>query len=158
MFEAKDEITDAVNRVAELMAGSNRGDTIGWGAIEQTAGFARYTQHWAQFLKRLRKKLLVERGIRLTAVVSVGLHLCTAEEQLKGVDRQRRALRQMGRHANELQAIPASELSVHQQADRARRVDQVKKGRRAVLYSLRVSHQLTRATGGGVPWGAKKAG
>lgn len=153
MFNAKDVITDAVNRATGAMAAYKRGDVVAWQLIESLAGFARYTQHWPAFMRRVKRDVRRGRGITLVAVNGVGLKLETANEQLhdRSIRRHRRACRQMRMDIVELQALPDRELTVHERTAKHRKIDQAKHGRRAVLYSLRLGHTLAKPSSTGIP-------
>lgn len=153
MFKAKDEITDATNRVLDLFRHYTRGDVATWEVIEATAGFSRGGGHWTSFAYRLKRDLRRTRGITLNAVRGVGWKLETVKEQLEDapVRRQRRAGRQLHRSVQELRALPMSELTDYQRAGRARRVDVVESSLRQVRYGSRQSIALSKPSGGGQP-------
>lgn len=153
MFDAVDEIGTAVARGLRLLADHKRGDTVGWSAIEAAAGFARDTQHWPQFFKRLRRDFLNRAGVCLWPVNGVGMKLLTVAEQLneRAASRRRRAVRQMTRDRQELQAIPSSELNNSQKYQRAAQLEYAKAARRAVMASVRKGNVLVRENKSGVP-------
>lgn len=153
MFDAKDVITDAVNAVVLVMRRYGRGDVVPWPLIESTAGFARQTQHWTAFVRRLKRELRHGRGVTLTAIPGVGWRIDTQGQQLhdRSIRRQRRAVRQMTMDVVELKALPDEELSDHERTTKYRKIDRAKQGRRGVLYSLRVGHQLAKPTSTGLP-------
>ncbi len=152
MFDAKDAIGQAVERGGRLVAQHNRGDVITWDEVETAAGFPRYSEHWTQFLKRLRRDVLNSaRGIKLAAVPGVGVKLMTIEEQVTDISRQRRARRQLNRGGKELAALPDRQLTAHQRQMKHRKIDLMKEARRRADYALRVAHQLAKPSGIGVP-------
>lgn len=151
-FEAKDEIGAAVERAYKLVRSRERGDVIAWSTLEAAAGFDQYTQHWTQFMKRLRRESLSDnRGIKLAAVNGVGLKLMTVAEQVHDVSRQRRARRQLNRAVKELNALPNAVLTDHQRQAKQRKIDLAKAARRGADYALRVGHKLAKPSDNGIP-------
>jgi hypothetical protein len=153
MFQPVDVIGAAVGRGLLLLAAHKRGDTVAWGAIEAAAGFARDTQHWPQFFKRLRLDYLSKTGVCLWPVNGVGMKLLTVAEQLneRAAARRRRAVKQMTRDRQELEAIPARDLTDYQKFQRSAQIDQSRTARRAVLASVRKGNALAGGTKTGLP-------
>jgi len=151
VFQESDVIGDAVERAVRLLRGYERGDVVPWHAVERAAGFDRESGHWTQFIKRVRRDLLENPGVKLRAVNGVGLKLLTHEEQVLDLSRQRRACRQLTRGITELISLPDAELSDHQRQAKARKLDSARQGRRKVLAAIRVGHDVARPSATGIP-------
>ena len=55
MWNAKDEITEAVKRVIDVLMPIERGTIVPWRIIEQTSGFERRCSQWTSFSCRLKR-------------------------------------------------------------------------------------------------------
>lgn len=146
-FEATATITDAVLRALNVLAQYKRGETVTWDALEQAAGFARYTQHWSSFWNRLKRDFMNQAGgVCLWPETNVGARLLTAQEQLteRAVKRRRRALRQMRKDQQELAAVPDRELTMNQRVLKSQQLQAARDGSKQVLRQLRVSHVLAK--------------
>lgn len=146
-FVQSDTITEAVNKALALFDGLPRGSVVPWEQIEQATGILRESQHWTAFNRRFRRDFREATGIVLWWFKGCnGLKLTTTQEQLNVVPlkRQQRALRQVARGAKELAALPDADLSDHQRAAKYVRLNQIKNSRRAVLYSVRLTHALIK--------------
>lgn len=153
MFEPKDVISDAVASAVKIITPRKRGEIIAWEQIETAAGFGRESPHWGAFNKRMRRQVRQDTGIVLWPVNGIGLKLLSTEEQLhmRSIARQRRAIRQMTRDLVELKALPDKELSDHQRTVKYRKIDQGRTARRAVLYSDKLAHMLSKPSTRDVP-------
>lgn len=153
MFDENDVIGAAVGRCLVLLRDFKRGDVLPWKRIESAAGFERYSTHWTQFLKRVRRDFLASSGITLWPVSGVGLKLHTHQEQLhdRDLSRQRRALRQQSKNVAELRATPDHELTDHQREAKARKLENARAGRKKILAGVRLAHALMRPSSSGVP-------
>lgn len=153
MIRTSPTVTAAVAAVLDIARQHKRGDLIPWPTIERAAGFVRYTQHWSAFIVRLKRDFRQATGVVLWAEPNAGLRLLSVADQLhaRSIKRQQRATRQLTRDLVELDSLPPAELSDHERQVKARKIDQARAGRRGVLYSLRIGHQLARPTDSGIP-------
>lgn len=153
MFEAKDIIGDAVARAVKLFAAHKRGDVIPWATIESAAGFDKESPHWTAFNQRFRRDFERNHGIAVWPVTGVGLKLCTHEFQLLELPllRQKRACRQFTRSMRAVTALPDKELTTHQRVLKSQKLEQLRSGRRKVLHSVKLGHQLAKPTTSDMP-------
>jgi hypothetical protein len=153
-FKAKDVISEAVKRTLALLATCKRGDVVPWERIEAVSGFRRGSQHWPAFNRRMRRDFLRQTGILLFHFPpNDGLKVCTTDEQLNAApqSRQKRALRQFTRSAVEVAATPDKELTDHQRVGKSVKLEQLRRGRKDVLRTVRLGAQLAKPTTANVP-------
>ena len=153
MFDENEHTTNGIRLMLAAVARMNRGDVILYTTVAKLTGINRQSPNWTQFIRRLRRELRQTRGVTLTFVTNVGYRLDPVKDQLhtRSIHRQRKALRQMDRDVKELDCLPNQELSDHERAVKCRKIDQGKTGKRAVLYSLRLGHKLSKPSGNGIP-------
>lgn len=152
-FEQKQEITDAIGRVIQLIASKPRGTTIPWSQIEALS-FDRYTHHWSAFITRLRRDLLKPpHQLTLFAVTRVGLKVETIQEQIfdRGERRDLRALRQLNRKDKEHAAVPIAQCTDHQRVGLAHQQDRTRVAKQGVRRSLKIGRQLCQPTTSNLP-------
>ena len=150
-FEPKDIIGDAVTRGLILVRERSRGDVVAWEDFEQAAGFDRFSPHFTQFLKRVRRDFLDSNGVKLFPVNGVGLKLMTITEQVTDMSRQRRAYRQTKRALRELKAIPDNQLTAHQKMMKYQKIERARMDGRTNLHSIRIGFKLARPSRSGMP-------
>lgn len=153
IFERKDNITEAVERTLKLLSRFHRGQVCPWEAIEEAAGFERYSQHWPAFRVRLIRDFRKQTGIELDPVWGVGWKLPTIPEQMHEVvlKKERRAVRSANRAVRILKAIPDADMTLEERQSRSIRLGIAREAaRRMRLGSRRVS-LLGQPTSSGVP-------
>jgi hypothetical protein len=116
MLEAKDHIGEAVEKLYQLALSYDRGDVIGWDAIELATGFYRKTDREATLrgiIRKFKLRVLNEREIALWPVKGVGWKFLTRSEQVVHCarERQKRAGRQVHRGIKEVSAVDGASLS-----------------------------------------------
>ena len=153
MFDENEHTTSSVAVMVDAVAKLERGDIIHYAAVAKLTGIVRESPNWTAFIRRLRRDLRLTRGVTLTFVTNVGYRIDPVKDQLhtRSIHRQRKALRQMDRDIKELDALPNRELTDHERAVKHRKIDQGKTGKRAVLYSLRLGHKLSKPSGSAIP-------
>jgi hypothetical protein len=150
MIKRKPVLDELAERAYATLAGLDRGQVVRTEALEEATGLRRYEGCWGSVVKRLKAHALERRNIALWAVPEVGYKLCTKDEQLKMVPskRQRRAARQIARAVREVGALPAGELTLHQQQLRAAELEQMRRSQRQLRRHLREQEILSRPRGG----------
>lgn len=148
MFDKSDVLESVVTRVFEFAKDLERGDILHLEDIERIVGCERYEGQWGGIVRKVRLRIRDERGIATRSVVTVGYKLLTKEEQVTVCpqDRQRRASRQITRGIQEVAALDASELNVHQAQRRSMALDAMRRERRAIKRAVREQATLAR------PW------
>lgn len=143
-----EELQRSVDAVVRFAANLGRGDTLRLTSIEQLSGCERYTGRWNAIVRKVRLAVLRDRGIALRPITNVGYRLCEHDEQLRycSRNRQRRAIRQLGRGLLEVDALPPAELTDHQQHLRALMVQQLRTERRQVRRGVRSQQAELRRT------------
>lgn len=138
MFQAKNEIRDAVQRLLDTTAPYGRGDVIPWGVIEHAAG-NRLSHPGCYIIKAWRKRLRKDRGIVCRTVRGVGVELLTKPDQVTrpGEDRRRRASRQLTTAIREIAAVDGEELPDHLRRVRTMQLDSLRNERRSVRRGAR---------------------
>ena len=152
-IEPKPEIAAGVSAVLTLFRKRARGQTVTYAEIEKAGGILRDSSSWNTMVKRVKREVRREKGQTLVAMPNVGYRIETVTEQLhdRSIRRQREAVRRMTRGYIETDALPDAELSDHQRVVKSSKLTQMKTARRAVLYSLRLSHTLTKPSSNGTP-------
>jgi hypothetical protein len=121
-FAEKQQISLAVERVWEnVVSKLDRGDVLLYDAMVEAGGFDRGSVHYPAFIKRIRNKILRERGIAIRPVNDVGYKLLTSVDQVVrcSKDRNRRISRQAFMASKEVANADVSELPIELQKLRA---------------------------------------
>jgi hypothetical protein len=115
MFEAKDEVKEAVDALTKLAANYERGQCIPWGVIEAITG-DREDSRAKYVIGKFTRRLEREREIVTLAAVSVGIRLLTHRETAVEIPalRQRKAYRQIRRAIKQTATVDTSRLSDHE--------------------------------------------
>lgn len=123
MFEKKQEVTEAVERLQDLFNSAVRGDFISRRQIEVVIGVTLDTPRGHYVFTKARKILLAD-GIDLISIQGEGWGLATAQQQLaiSSTRHSKRAMRQHRKAATVLDVLPPSELPLHEQTVRASRL------------------------------------
>lgn len=150
---AKPEIAAGVSAVLAVFRKRQRGATVTYAEVEKAGGILRASSSWQTLVKRIKREVRREKGQTLVAVPNVGYRIETVTEQLhdRSIRLQQQATRRMSRDLVETEALPDTELTDHQRLIKSRKITQSKTARRAVLYSLRLGHLLTKPSGNGIP-------
>ena len=150
MFGENEAITTAAKAIFSFAANLGRGDVLKFDDIERISGFERYDREgkWNSLIRKIRQMVLNERDIALRPIITIGYKFCTKDEQLKWCarQRQRRAIRQLNRGVREVGALPANELSVHQQQLKAITVQNLIAERRSVKRGIRSQRNEIKRT------------
>jgi hypothetical protein len=152
MLKPKSEkVANAVEAILQAASEYNRGDVITHDTLEAVGGIERGGTHWGTIIVKVKRRLQNERGITLWSVPSVGYRLCTAREQINEcVDRRsKRALRQLNKGAGHLEAVPAEELTPHDQIVRAKRMDAQRLTMQRLRQQRKISSIFSRQPNGG---------
>ena len=146
LFAQSEELDRAFKSVWEYAKKLQRGDTLSHQAIEQLGSCERYTSYWKSLIGKIRRVYRKQLGIVIRPLNGTGYRLCTITEQLQYVprNRQRRALRQVGRGVQELRCIGGEELSIRQQMVRAKDVESMSAERKRILRGLREHNEEFR--------------
>lgn len=127
MFEADPQVQKMVNDLYDHCLTLDRGDTLMWDKAESLTGLARFSDEvrFHYVIKRLRRRMMLDRQIVMRPARGVGLRLLTDDEcvTVVGEDRNRRIYRQARRGKREMQCANRDKLSVHSQRVMASTVD-----------------------------------
>ena len=145
---AKDEIGDAVSRAVDAAANLNRGDILPFEALESAFECQRYKGNWTYLVKKFRLKILSERGIALRPVVGVGYKFCDEDEQYLwcSKNRQRRAVRQIGRGIREVESGSTDSINEHGRRVRGLKLQQMQLQRNIIVRCVKSQNAEIRAT------------
>lgn len=103
----------AVDRLYEMMQPMGRGDVLTFEVLDEVIGGERHRHPWALVIKKLKRRLLEERGITLKNAQMVGYYLAPVDEQIaQGADRTREAARRIGWGIKHVDATPDEELTL----------------------------------------------
>jgi hypothetical protein len=112
-FEQNPDSQAAVERLMQFAAPKYRGDVLKWEELEETSGFSRTeltshnnTANGGYIMKRLKQRMLNERGIQLWSYRDVGLKMLTEHDQIFLVTKKR-AKRAKRQHAANFQSLIA---------------------------------------------------
>lgn len=145
MFESKDAIAEAVDRLLLLSRDYQRGQVIPWEQIEAVTGPRNENWH---AINKWRMRLRRERETVTLPCNSVGIRLLTHSEAAQEIPRlrQRRAYRQVRRALRETATVDLSQLSdndrknlVHQRAAMAEQ-------RKALSRSMKAAKRAATET------------
>lgn len=130
MFEKKDEITAAVEAVWKIIP--NRGQVLRWSQIEKASGCVRYQGSWATIVKKIRKRLRIERMQATWPETGIGLRLLTEKETVTLIpkERQKRMFRQAGRAIKDMETADPGKLSMTDRRILASQLDRLKQERK----------------------------
>lgn len=144
MFEKNRIIDLTVDLLMQRFQHCKRGELIKHEIIEATANLTRYQGSWGTIIKKLKRRMLDERKIQLFAVHGVGYKLLTPAQQLHDAPfaRQRRAARQLKWSRDEVEAIPISELSPHDQQTKALKIEHLSKAKKQIDNNTREQRAL----------------
>lgn len=148
LFDEKDKYKVMVDACIELTVNLNRGDVLPHEEIEKASGIERYSTCWNSLIKKLRRRLRIDRGLSIWPVHSVGYKLCTHDEQLNMVAEklQRQAVRRATRAIKEVTALPDRELSMFQRRIKQYRVDSMKTQRRLLKRAIHDQRNVAKKT------------
>lgn len=145
LFKVKDAITRAIDAVMDHTKGWPQGRVLAWGTIRDLTGIHSRHPSFSAFRARLAKRFRRERDTVVYCLPDArhGLTLCTPAQVLGDVvaHRMRKRLRQGDRAIREMETVPATALSDLQKAQRAARVERIKRGQqqdRAVRKLVRI--------------------
>lgn len=147
MFDAKEEIGEAVEAVYALTADLARGDVLTHAAVRAVLGVDPHTGPWGHVMRKVRRRLERDRGVATWPETTVGYKLLTAAEQLElPARRARRGLRQVRRGRASVDALPEKSLTLHQRRVRAFLSERGKEAERALRREIRAAGEALRPT------------
>jgi hypothetical protein len=130
MFQVRNEIAEAVDKVYALTMSLGRGDVLTHEAVSAVLGVGPDAYPWKMVIRKVERRLEKDRGIAFWPNHRDGKKLCTVSEQLRlPAERLRRAGRQVRKGRRSINAIPTGSMTMHQrriqafQADMARNAD-----------------------------------
>lgn len=139
MFEAKDEITEAANKLWDAASQLVRGDVFSWDAICESTGMHKEMPQLKTAFIRFRKRLLNEKDIAVWPVNGVGFKLLAPTEQVRvcSEKRQRKMFRQAQKAIKEVGAIEPSLLPMHDRRLQFAQLNKLKEERRQLRRSIK---------------------
>lgn len=135
VFTTNERLQEVANAILAHADTLSRGDTLLYADMERLSGLRRYiSPQWSALVRKVKRALLRDRKIALLPIRSVGYRFCLPEEQVNVIAdmRLKKSSRQLTRTISEVGAVPASELTVHQQRTQTFRVDSTKQVRSAL--------------------------
>jgi hypothetical protein len=145
MFEAKEYLSELVDRLYALCQPLKRGEVLPHSQIEAVLGVPPHQGHWQHCMNRLRRRMEDERGITLWPEITHGYKLLLPHEQLQvPVIRTRRALRQVAKGERSLEALPEKGLTAHQRRVRALRLGHAADMQKELRAKVRTMELLAR--------------
>lgn len=82
MFERKRDISVELKALCDATENRERGSLIEHQEIETLTGFTREHSHWGQLIKKWKKHMLQQKGIKPLSVAGVGYRFPLQDEQL----------------------------------------------------------------------------
>jgi len=146
MIEKKYE--SEVDAVLEAVAVFPKGTTVPWSVIEHAMGRHREDVGGWTIIRRVRRRLMLNRHIACLPDPTVGLRLLSDMEAATEIPdmRQRKARRQISRGLRETDAIDTSQLTKHASIALAMSRKHMKAERLALSRAKREVESLTRPT------------
>lgn len=143
MFEQNPQIREWVEIILQYASYLNRGDILEYIAIEEaTEGLNRSMPQWGTVVRKLKKRMLRDRGIDIVAVVNVGFRLRDPQDQLTNgtSSRQERARRNLRSGREVAEHLPDNELTHHQKRLKMMIADQIEEDERRLSEHLKSQH------------------
>lgn len=147
MFESKEEIKSTVDKLFDAVAHLGRGDVLQWSDIERETRLPKDSGALQYVVRKLRKRVLKERGIAMRPIVNVGLKLLSHQEQVRvcAEDRHRRMFRQSSAATRELAAIDGSDLGLVDRRLRMAQLERLKYERQAMRRAIKEVVQVRKS-------------
>lgn len=154
MFEPSKYISRKVEALLRLLNSHRRGDIISHGEIGDAIEMPPGSDGWLYVLEKTRARFLKESGIALINERGKGYRLATPIEQItvSATGHTKRAIRQHGKAAKVLRAIPGEELTVHQSTACASRVIAEQEAQKQARQDIKATEALLKPKGGGSMW------
>lgn len=148
MFKKSEELRRAVDAVVEFAKKIERSGTLLTKDIERVGDCQAYHGRWNAMIRKVRNRILRERGIALRPIINLGYRFCEHEEQVRYCARmrQKRAIRQINRGSREVSAVDSSALSLHYQRLRALSMNSMQEEARTIRKGMRLSEDHNRPT------------
>jgi len=146
MFKESKALKKFVEDIIASSNNLNRGDILFYQVMTKLSGLTQECPQWGTLVKKIKGRILRDRGIVIVAEPNVGYRFLTTAEQLRDNPRNRsgRGRRQFLRGANETKAIPDSELDVKQREIKIANHGVMKKVSREALRTAKFVENATR--------------
>lgn len=148
MFERREDLQIMVDALVALCGPLNRGELLTREAIAGVLGVEPNTGHWGHCVRRARRRVERDRGIATWPVTNHGFRLLTTDEQINLLPRLRRrkAFRQIRRSQRSVAALPAGDLTLHQQVAKANQLAGLRRTEQALRSEIEAAEVMARPT------------
>ncbi len=145
-FEENKENEEALERLKAAFETPRKGDMISWQSVESVMGRHREDRGGWSIIRRFRRWIFRKHRIVTFCADGEGIRLLTDRDAAREVPelRQRKAYRQLGRGARELEAVDQNKLSSRERSILAHARAAIRQHRRETGRSIRALDKFLR--------------